>query len=163
MIVFFIVLVAVFAVDMVSKYVFTGEVFSLIPGFLSINYTRNPGIAFGWLPGSGVWVIALTSSLIIAAGIYYFLHRRDRHGLAFMSKKRKVVVFDLGFAFFIGGGLGNLVDRIFFGYVRDFLSLEFIDFPIFNFADMFITIGLILIFVYVLFMDKANVKAKAKE
>ena len=52
------------------------------------------------------------------------------------------------------GALGNAIDRVFYGYVVDFIAVRFIDFPVFNIADMAITIGAALVIIYVIFFDK---------
>ena len=148
-VVFAVVLTMAFTVDILSKYLLTGTNTTVIPGVLSFVFYRNYGIAFGWMADGGVW-LAITSAVLIALAIgYYVWHRRELG----KQNRKPHLLFDIGFSLFIGGGLGNLFDRVFFGYVRDFIHLDFIRFPIFNFADMFINIGIVLILVYVLFIQ----------
>ena len=66
-------------------------------------------------------------------------------GVIFIKKESKLL--RLGIVFFAAGGIGNLYDRIVFGYVRDFISTVFMDFPIFNVADSFITVGAALVII----------------
>jgi signal peptidase II len=60
----------------------------------------------------------------------------------------------------IGGGIGNMIDRVSLGYVIDFLDFELINFPIFNIADSFITVGAGLLIVYLLFFEMRNLEPK---
>jgi len=156
---FLIILIVSFTIDIVSKYLLVGVDSTLIPSVLSFRYYRNYGIAFGWLSGGGVWLAILSAILIIIASGYYVWQRREFH----KQGKKSHPLFDIGFALFIGGALGNLFDRVFLGYVRDFVQLDFIRFPIFNFADVFINVGLVLIIIYVLFiMSRDERKARKK-
>ena len=66
-------------------------------------------------------------------------------------------------ALIISGAIGNLIDRIFLGYVRDFLSFDLIHFPIFNFADSCLTIGIILLCVFLVFIEPKISKKKENE
>ncbi len=65
-----------------------------------------------------------------------------------------------GFTLIVGGALGNFIDRIFLGYVRDFIKLEFMEFPVFNFADMFLTVGVIFYVIYLVFYEMLKPKQK---
>jgi len=121
---------------------------------MSIHYHQNRGVAFGWLYGSQALIISLTSIMIIASTIFYIIYRHRK--IAKPSKyiqstkhQRHMKRFlDTAFALFLAGALGNLVDRIFLGYVRDFIRLDFLNFPIFNLADVFINVGVILLVTY---------------
>jgi len=141
-------------IDLVTKYVFTGVTDgTFIPRVISIHYTQNRGVAFGWFYGAGIWLIVVTALMIIGGSIGYILYRRrlgKKHEFSENLKKdkRMLRLFDIAFAFFLAGAVGNLVDRIFLGYVRDFLRLDFVDFAIFNLADVFINIGVVLLVVF---------------
>ena len=63
-------------------------------------------------------------------------------------------LFGLSLSLFIGGAIGNMIDRVFLGYVVDFLEFTFIDFPIFNVADICVVCGAIIMMIYVIFFDK---------
>ena len=107
----------------------------LIPHFFLLTYIQNRGAAWGIMQGR----LGLFSLIGIAAGIamvYYF----------FKSQKEQVLL-RLGLALAFGGMLGNLYDRLILGYVRDFLNFYIFgyDFPVFNVADMGVTIGMALI------------------
>ncbi|MCL2756008.1 MAG: signal peptidase II [Firmicutes bacterium] len=139
------VFTAVLVIDLVTKHVFY-YMFdtTIIPGVISIQFARNFGIAFGWFQEAG-WVLAVISAVLIALAVTWFVLAK----LGKIKTHKQSMVFDIGMAFFIGGAVGNLVDRIFFGYVRDFIRFDFVNFPIFNFADIFINVGLILLIIYI--------------
>ncbi len=102
----------------------------LIKGVLHLTYTENRGAAFGILSDSR-WVFMLFSSvMIIAMGIYLFY-----------PKKQSGLLFSIGAAMVVSGGIGNMIDRIALGYVVDFINVELINFAIFNVADCFVCVG----------------------
>ena len=71
-----------------------------------------------------------------------------------INVKAKNTFYCLGFGFVIGGAVGNLVDRIALGYVRDFIFLDFMPtFPVFNLADSFLCVGAVMLAIYILFMS----------
>ncbi|WP_022670782.1 signal peptidase II [Hippea alviniae] len=115
----------------------------VIKGFFNIVHIRNAGIAFGvfaHLPPS-IRLIALggISIVVFVVVLYLILRGKDRNWLYIVS-----------LAFLGGGDLGNLYDRIFKGYVVDFLDFHIgnYHYPAFNLADTFITVGIFLLFVY---------------
>jgi signal peptidase II len=134
------------AIDIVTKIIFRGESFSLIPGVIGIHSTENTGIAFGLFEGARVVFIILTF-IILAVGVFLFWK---------VKKKTKFLI--IAAALFAGGALGNLIDRIFLGYVRDFIMFEFFEFPIFNMADVFLNIGVVMIAIYLIFLYKEEDK-----
>ena len=87
------------------------------------------------------WVFMVVSTVAILAIIAY---------LVYTAKKKDSMMFRIALCFFAGGGIGNMIDRVALGYVIDFLRFDFIDFPIFNVADSFITIGAALMIVYLI-------------
>lgn len=118
-----------------------GETHQVIPGILSFNYLQNNGAAWNILPGQ-MWLFYVIS--IIAIGVCgYFL----------FNKKYKNPLFDTGLALVLGGIVGNFIDRLHLKYVVDMLQLDFVNFNIFNIADSAITVGVVLIFIYLLFFD----------
>ena len=104
-----------------------------IPGVLSWAHTVNRGAAFSMLTGAGILLILLTAALIIALWIVQ-LRRSDN------SAPERIGLWCV-----IGGGLGNLIDRIILGGVTDFIRLDFINFAIFNVADIFVCCGAALV------------------
>lgn len=119
-----------------------GQVHLIIPGLLSFNYLQNNGAAWNILPGQ-MWLFYLISVGAIAVCLYYLLKSSVRQPW-----------FDVGLALVLGGIIGNFIDRLHLKYVIDMLQLDFIHFNIFNIADAAITVGVILIFIYLLFFDK---------
>ena len=131
----------IFLLDMISKHLMLrllqiGDSIDVIPNFFSLTLAKNTGIAFSMFQGKIYEVILITIFVI------FLLVDMIRHQLS--SKIEKI-----GYAFVIGGALGNLTDRIFYGFVIDFLDFNFWgwDYPIFNLADCFIVIGVILLFI----------------
>lgn len=112
-------------------------------GVLHLTYVENRGAAFGMLSNQR-WVFMVFSSIAIV-GLTVYLFR-------FCRENRWVKV---AIAMIIGGGIGNMIDRICRGYVVDMFDLEFMSYPIFNLADCFVVVGVILGAVYYLwFYDK---------
>ncbi|MBI2668016.1 signal peptidase II [Candidatus Woesearchaeota archaeon] len=104
---------------------------------LSIRQIKNTGAGFGILKDYRFLLIFI-SIIVMFIAIYYLINAKNKYSI-------------YGLSFILGGTIGNLIDRIFFGYVRDFIDFGF--WPAFNLADSFITIGGIIL-VYLLITDK---------
>lgn len=145
------IIAVLFTIDIVTKYLFTNVFKNLIPNVLSIYYSENTGAAWSMLTGK-VYFLAIMSVLFLVVLII------------FSNKfKEKTVYYSITYAFIIGGALGNLFDRVFFGFVRDFIQLDFITFmhfPVFNFADSFLVIGVIMFAIFVLIIYPVKLKRK---
>lgn len=128
---------------LVLKFIPLGGHMDLIPGFLGLTYVRNPGAAFSSFEGAQ-WLFALIFLAFAAFIIWEFPKKR----MGFTTFERWVIV-----AIF-AGGVGNTIDRFRFGYVVDMIQTEFINFPIFNVADCFITCGCVLLVCHLLFFNK---------
>lgn len=121
---------------------------TVIPGFFSISHIQNPGGAFGFLadqnPMLRMIVFIFFSSL--AAGVIFYLYYKTDDSLPFLAS---------GIALIFGGAIGNLLDRIRFGRVVDFLDFYIgtVHWPSFNVADSAVTIG-IAIFLFHLLLNK---------
>ena len=124
------------AVNMLGQ---VGAVQSFIPHFIRFEYRENTGMAWGLLPNARVYFIIVT---LILAAFLVFLLVRYRKLLPKLSKVALTVI--------LSGAIGNLIDRIFLGYVRDFIAFDFIEFPVFNIADCCVTIGAVLLAVSLL-------------
>ena len=123
-----------------------GETVKALPGVFHLTQLHNTGAAFSMLEG-GRWFFAL----ICAVGLV----------LVIVLIRKKVISSPVELwclAAIFGGGVGNLVDRIRLGYVVDMFEVEFMNFAVFNVADIFITCGAVVLFVYVLFFDRKEKK-----
>lgn len=133
------------AVDQIIKYFVTvylqplGSV-TVIDNLFNLTYVENNGVAFGMFSDMRWVFVALTSVLLFVIMFIMF------------KKRPKGKMFYIAAGLIIGGGIGNLIDRIFYGYVIDYLSLSFFP-PVCNFADYCITIGTVLLIIYLLFFS----------
>ncbi len=114
-----------------------------IPYILDFTYVENRGVAFGMFEDSR-WIFVALTSIVIAVFIV----------LLFKTGKSSRL-FSISSALIIGGGIGNLIDRLLYGYVVDYLSLSFFP-PVCNFADYCITAGTVLLIIYLLFYSDMN-------
>jgi signal peptidase II len=119
----------------VTLTLYGGDPIVLIPGILRLVYAENPGAAFG-LFSNMRWPLAGAMFAAIVA-LIFILKRYDR---GFWGS--------LGLAAALGGGVGNLIDRVWSGYVVDMFEFTFVNFAIFNVADIFITLGAITFFIH---------------
>jgi signal peptidase II len=108
-----------------------------IPGLFDIVYVENTGAAFSILQGKRVFLILFTALLLAGLIVYIFLKR-----------KSAPPVLLTGLALVVGGGLGNLIDRVRFGYVVDYLAFLPFSFPVFNLADIAVCAGCGLLLLY---------------
>lgn len=113
-----------------------------IPGLVEFTYHENPGAAWGMLQNHR-WVFMLTSTVaIIGILIYLAKNRKNLHPMSVIA-----------FTMIVAGGVGNMIDRVLIGYVVDFINFLFIDFPVFNFADMCVTVGAAVMIAWLIFVD----------
>ena len=113
---------------------------NVIGDIFKLTYVENRGVAFGMFSDMRWVFVVLTVALLAIIIIYMFI------------KKPQGKFFYICSALIIGGGIGNLIDRVFYGYVIDYLSLSFFP-PVCNFADYCITAGTVLLMVYLLFFS----------
>lgn len=120
------------------------EPFVIIPGVFQLRYLENRGAAFGMMQGQQTFFIIMALIALIAIAYIYFKLPWTKH----FHPLRAAVLF-------IGAGaVGNLIDRMKFAYVVDFLYFELIDFPIFNVADIYVTCATILLALLIIFYYK---------
>ena len=113
--------------------VFDADV-NIINNFLRIKYVQNTGAAFSMFKGHTTILILVSIVLLVLV-----------YNLMFSYKETKLN--NLSFGLIIGGIIGNLIDRIFFQCVRDFIDINIFNFPIFNIADMAIVFGIVLLLI----------------
>lgn len=124
------------------KYLSVRETLPLIRDVFHFTYVENRGAAFGMLKDHR-WVFLVFSTVaIVALGVYLF------RGVSYFSDKREDGTYPplstlggVALSLIVSGGVGNMIDRIFLGYVVDFLDFTLIDFAVFNVADSYVTVG----------------------
>lgn len=132
--IYLIISVAVVALDQLLKWLLFGMSVSLVGDFLWIESSFNTGAAFSMLAGAQ-WLFIVVTIVACVIMIYFIFSKKFD-----LSKFSKISL-----SFILGGAIGNLIDRIFLGGVRDFIYFKSINFAIFNIADAFITVGAILL------------------
>lgn len=141
--VYIITTAVIIILDQVSKFIVRSSMspndsIKVIGNFFRITYFRNEGAAFSSLVGYRGFLIGFSALAVVAAIVFLFIY------------KGKNKLLDISLVLIISGGLGNLIDRIFMGYVTDMFNFSFFP-PIFNVADIAITIGCLLMVLFVIF------------
>ena len=127
----------------VVRHLEIGQSAAFLPGLVRLTRLHNTGAAWGSFSGSTALLTAVTAVLLVAVA-WLLLKKVIRHPLGLCAAM-----------LVLGGGIGNMIDRICRGYVVDMFDLEFMSYPIFNRADCFVVVGVILGAVYYLwFYDK---------
>lgn len=137
--------------DMLTKglteaYLSLGSSVTVIEGVLNFTYVRNSGAAFSILAGQ-TWFFIVTACIASIIMVAFLIKNK------FSSK-----VLQIGVSLMLAGTLGNLYDRIAFGEVRDMIEVTFVDFAIFNVADMALCIGVALVIIFIIFIYKDKSK-----
>ena len=130
------ILAAGLAIDRLTKYWamrVTAEamdhVFTLWPGVIGFRYAQNTGMAFSFLAGHPLALLTLAAVMAVISLLIIIFNKQLSTGLR------------VGLTLISAGGIGNIIDRLVYGYVVDFMEFLFVDFAIFNMADVFITMG----------------------
>ena len=132
--------VILIALDQLSKlwivnHIPLNTIHKFLPGIFSLTYLRNYGAAFSILQNQQ-WFFTVITFAVVGAACYYFIKNlQGNFGLLF------------GLLLIISGGLGNFIDRVRLGYVVDMVHLDFMNFAIFNVADSYLTVGVIILFI----------------
>ena len=126
--------------------------FVIVEDVLHLTYVENPGAAFGMLKDQR-WLFMVVSSVAIVALLVYLFKKKSQHWLE-----------NLAIAFIVGGGIGNMIDRVVLGYVVDMIDFRLIDFAVFNVADSFVCVGAGLLMLYIILAGVQEYKEeKAKK
>ncbi len=141
-------------IDQIAKILFINKNIVIIQNVLELNYYENTGIAFGILSGDIMLIMVVTAIIlgIIVKLLRYYL---DKQKFLYSSALILVLV----------GGLSNLLDRFLHGFVIDYIQIKLFSFPIINLADIFITIGIVILFVLIIrdIIMPENKRKKIKE
>ena len=123
---------------LISNLMYVGQSFQVINNFFNITYVRNTGAAWSILSDK-TWLLIVVSLMIMLFIIFYIYKNRPKTNLEKIS-----------YSMILGGSIGNFLDRIIYGYVIDFFDFYIFgyDYPIFNLADSFILVGVILLMIY---------------
>ena len=144
------------AADQITKYLVLANIplhgqVEVLPGVVGLTYVRNYGAAFSSFQGMQ-WLFAVIFILFTVAIIWEY-----------RKKSMKFTTFEWWcIAAIYGGGVGNMIDRVRCGYVVDMIQTQFMDFPIFNVADCFISCGCVILIAHLIFFNKAFWKEEKK-
>ena len=147
----YLLIAALILLDQAVKYavratMYVGESIPLLQGVFHFTYVQNTGAAFSMFEGMSTFLTLIPLAALIAA-VWYMEKHLEEH-----------VTFLLSMILIISGGLGNLIDRVWKGYVTDLFDFCLIDFPVFNIADIGICVGCFFLVVYIFFFDKESEK-----
>ena len=110
----------------------------IINDVIHLTYVENPGAAFGMMKDQR-WLFMVVSSVSIVALLIYLFKKKTQHWME-----------NLAIAFIVGGGIGNMIDRVILGYVVDMIDFRLINFAVFNVADSFVCLGAGLLMLYII-------------
>ncbi len=147
---------AIVAADQFTKFLTVANIalyqdVEFIPGFLGLTYVQNTGAAFSSFEGQQ-WLFMVIFIVFTVAVVYEY----TKKAMPFSGPERWCI------AAIYGGGLGNMIDRIRLGFVVDMIETKFMEFPVFNVADCFITCGCILLMISLVFFNKDFWKEEKK-
>ena len=117
---------------------------TLVEGFMDLTFVENRGVAFGMFSGQRWFILLLTG--IIAVGLIWFY--------VTMPKKKEYFPLRVSLVLVLSGAIGNIIDRLFRGYVVDFFEFTFFEWPVFNVADIYVVVGVILLALMIVFVVK---------
>lgn len=155
--IFYLIAIIIIGVDQWTKWLVVknmelGERISVADPYLGLLSHRNRGAAWGILEGQ-MWIFYIITTIVVIGIVYYFhTHAKNQP------------LFQLGLMVLLGGAIGNFIDRLFRGEVVDFVDVLIplinYDFPIFNVADAALTVGVVLIFIFILLDERKQKKVK---
>ena len=145
---YYIIIVLVFVVDQVSKYLILnnmlpGQSIPIIEGIVNLTFVRNTGAAFSNFQDHR-WTLVFVTSIVLTMLIIFFIRRIDKEHWSLL----------LAISLIVGGGLGNLLDRIRLGYVVDMFDFQF--WPVFNVADVAVVTGCGFLILNIIWLGKKH-------
>ena len=147
----YIIIVLLVVIDQVTKLIAQSrlqpiEKVELIPGFIRLRFVLNDGAAFSMLRNAR-WLFVIVTGIAIIVCLFALHNKTMRERFpALHSPAIKTALVLIS-----AGGLGNLIDRVFRGTVIDFIEPTFVNFAVFNFADILVTLGAAIIIIYLVF------------
>lgn len=136
----------IFTKALASKYLMSGYVYKLIPNIIEFTYVKNRGASFGILQNQMIFFYVITAAVM--GMISYTIYK--------LPSEQKYFPFYLCILFIFSGASGNLIDRVVNGYVVDFIYFKPINFPVFNMADIYITVSVFFLFILAVFIYKED-------
>lgn len=133
-----VVSISIIMLDQISKLIMIDKNINIFPQLLSFSYTQNTGVAFGLISNNIIFVIIFN---IVILGIIIKFLKENNESIDYTVLVSLILI--------LSGGIGNLIDRILRGYVVDFIKFDFINFPIFNVADISITLGIFILVIVI--------------
>jgi signal peptidase II len=151
LVVYLLISLAVILLDQVVKALIVeniplGDSHSVISGVFSLTHLRNEGAAWSMLEGQ-MWFFLVITVVVVIVVVYY---------LKKYVKESSLMSFAL--SLILAGAIGNFIDRLRLGYVVDMFKTDFINFPIFNVADIALVVGVALLFIYVILDERKGKK-----
>ena len=123
----------------------------LVKNFISLSYAENTGAAFSMFSGSTMLLSVITLVIMLAGAVAFFAMRNHNK------------IIDTCAVMILAGGLGNLIDRFRLSFVVDYIRTLFIDFPVFNFADILVVVGCFTLSGYLIYDIIREEKQKKRE
>lgn len=153
------IIVALVLLDQYTKYYIVHSIGkhktkTFIKEIISFEYLENDGVAFSFMSGKTLFInlLVLIMVMILLACIYALQNSMKKTISA--NLKRRFTAMQILLSCMIAGAIGNLIDRVRLGYVVDFIKTDFMDFPIFNVADCYVTVSVFIIFVILILMKE---------
>ena len=135
----YIIFIFIIIIDQVSKILIAQKSIILIPDFFSLIYTQDTGVVFGLLPNN--LIIIIPANIVVLGLIIKFIKE---------NKNTMNYPVTISLMLILAGGVSNFIDRIFRGYIVDFININLFTIPTFNIADISITIGIIILLISII-------------
>lgn len=133
-----------------------GDSVEVMPGFINFVYIENRGGAWGIFSNSTIGLAIISIIILILILLFFVLRLRK-------VKNESSMWLAVSIGLVAGGCIGNMIDRFALGFVRDFINFQFINFPVFNFADVAICVGVVTLMIYFLFFYSKEEKANKED